>query len=129
MTIDSSYSLNAKKADGGLSYRFSFESIGSTGIEVYSIIDGARVQLTQFVDYNVTLDQYRNPIYRAGVVTLNAALPAGAELSIERKTPITNDYLAEALLPFQSEQFEYQIDKFTFILQELEAHACDCRGE
>lgn len=128
MTVDSRYSLKAKNTSG-LSYPFRFESIGSAGIEVYSIINGTRILLTLFVDYTVLLDQYHKPIYRSGVVTLNVALPVGAELSIERKTPITNDFESTALQPFLPEWFEHQLDRFTFILQEIEAHACDCRGE
>jgi len=129
MTIDSHYTQSVKQYSGQTVFKFTFESIGSSGIEVFQVLNGVRTQLTGFVDYVVTLDKYRNPIYRSGVVRLKVALPSGAILSIERKTPITNDFLAEEFLPFEPEQFEHQLGRFTMVLQEIEAHACDCRGE
>ena len=80
------------------------------------------------ITYDVEFTEYRDPIFKRGKVILSEPLPAGAQLSIERKTPITNEFEAEPLQPFDAEQFEYQIDKMTFILQEIEGHYCDCRN-
>lgn len=128
MTIDSAYFMERYAVDGDTEYRFLFESIGDVAIDVFHELNGTRTALVEDTDYTLTFDPYRNPIFKSGLVTLIEPLTAGA-ISIERKTPIVNDFLAEALKPFQPEQFENQIDRYTMILQEIEGGACACPPE
>lgn len=77
--------------------------------------------------YKVVRDPYIDPIYNRGKIILSRPLSAGQRISIERKTPITQTVNFTRDDPFPAEGFEYAMDKITFIQQEIEGHACDCR--
>lgn len=77
--------------------------------------------------YRVVRDSYRDPIFSRGKVILSRPLEPGQRLAIERKTPITQLVPFTRDEPFSAEGFEYAMDKITFIQQEIEGHACDCR--
>lgn len=127
MTIDSAYFPEKRNNHGGTTYRFEFEIIDPTYIEVYSI-DGAGVYtLVPSINYTVTLARYIAPISRGGTVTFLVPLASTvAAISIQRKTDITDEQTFPAGLPFNAESFEFQADKLTMILQELTSHKCDC---
>jgi len=78
--------------------------------------------------YNLFLDPYRDPIFKRGYIKLNRKLLPGEKIEIGRKTPIETSFEVQDGNPFPTEQFEYTMDKATFILQELEGTICDCRG-
>jgi len=125
MPVDSKYYIERYKADDSVEYPFEFESIGAEAVEVYVITDGVRTLMPEGM-YKVKFG-YRDPINTRGVITLMQPLNDGELLQVERATPITNDQIFPPGKPFQSEAFEYAIDKLTFILQELEGSLCDCR--
>ena len=79
-------------------------------------------------EYGIDVNRQLGPIFRRGTVVLDSPISKseGIGLLVRRKTPITNDFLAEEFLPFQPEQFEHQIDRYTMILQEIEGDACAC---
>jgi hypothetical protein len=79
--------------------------------------------------YTVVKSDYRKPISKRGYVVLNRPLEEGESLSIERVTNVDNDVPAVEGEAFVSEGWEYQLDRFTLRLQEIEAHACDCSEE
>jgi hypothetical protein len=47
-------------------------------------------------------------------------------ISIQRKTDITDEQEFTTGQPFNAESFEFQCDKLTMILQEINASVCDC---
>jgi len=126
VTVDSKYYIQPIANNGVLEYTFEMESIGDEALEIYTISSGVRTILAS-TEYTSSFG-YRDPINTRGTITLNAALPEGTTLQVERYTPITNEQVFPAGKPFESEGFEYAIDKLTFILQELEGHLCDCRA-
>ena len=128
MTIDSAYFLEVYKEDGGLVYPFSFEIISdATNLIVSKITTaGAKVALLS-TDYKVVFNSYIAPISEGGVVTLVTKLATGEKLAIQRSTPITNDQVFADKQPFNTDAYEFQVDKLTLILQEIEGHICDCR--
>ena len=79
--------------------------------------------------YTVVKSDYRKPISKRGYVVLNRPLEEGESLSIERVTNVDNDLPAVEGEAFVSEGWEYQLDRYTLRLQEIEAHACDCSEE
>jgi hypothetical protein len=126
MTVDSAYFIQPIANDGDVEFTFEMESIGAEALEVYSVADTVYTLMAD-TEYSVTFG-YRDPINYRGTVTLNAVLPEGTSLQIQRNTPITNEQVFPAGKPFQSEAWEYAIDKLTFIMQELEGTLCDCRA-
>lgn len=87
-------------------------------------ISGAELN---YPTYRIVRDSYRDPIFSRGKVILSQPLEPGQRLAIERKTPITQLVPFTRDEPFSAEGFEYAMDKITFIQQEIEGHACDCR--
>lgn len=73
-------------------------------------------------------EEHLDPIKKRGRAVLSRELLAGETISIERKTPITNEinFTEKTILNFN--QVEYAFDKICFIEQEIEGSACDCRG-
>jgi len=129
MSVDSAYYIEQYLADDDVTYIFQVESLGD--IEVYTTTatcNGTRTKLVEDTDYTLELNPYRDPVYKNGKVVLTEPLADDLILQIERKTPITNDVLFVAYDEFNAEQFEYAMDKICFIEQEIEGHACDCRG-
>ena len=128
MTIDSAYFPEKYLNDGGTEYRFGFEVIEGSYVYVYGVNDSG-YELISTSDYSVELNAYRAPISKGGTVTLNT--PLGDEydaIAILRFTEITNDQTFTAFTEFSPESFEFQADKLTMILQEIEGHICDCRS-
>ena len=82
------------------------------------------------LEYTVKTSDYRKPISKRGYIELNRPLAEGETISIERNTgPVSNDMENEPFESFQTEQFEYTVDKYILRLQEIEAFACDCRDD
>lgn len=131
MTIDSLYFPERYIIGEHLEYSFTFEVLEPDHVEVFLVAaDGTRTALVYNTDYTVELSIRRDPIFKNGVVTLTTPQTAGLRLDIERKTDITNEQPAdtfEAFGPFNTEAFEYSIDKLTMICQEIDGHLCDCR--
>lgn len=78
------------------------------------------------ITYRLRFGTYREPFYKNGTVILSRPLAEGESLSIERKTPITKDISFTFLEEPDWNAFEYQIDKYTMICQEIEGHLCEC---
>jgi hypothetical protein len=127
MTIDSSYYVELYAEDDDVTYPFSFEVISDAEcVGVYRVTTaGARVLIPD-TDYTLVFNTYRAPMADGGVIVLDAPLADGETLSVERSTPITNDQVFANNTPFSGEAFEFQIDKITMILQEIEGHICNC---
>lgn len=128
MTVDSAYQIEYFEAHEGLVYTFDTESIGSPAIEVYIIDSLNNKALLPGSSYTLEFG-YRDPIHHRGTVTLLTPLAKGTFLSIERRTPRTQDLVIENNKQFPSGEMEFGMDKITFMLQELEGHLCDCRGD
>jgi hypothetical protein len=79
--------------------------------------------------YRIVRDPYRDPIFKNGKVILSRPLEPGQRLSIERRTPQFASVPIVRDRPFPAEGFEYEMDKLTFIQQEIEGTACDCRRQ
>ena len=79
--------------------------------------------------YKLKFEHHLTPIKKRGKVVLSEPLDAGSHLRVVRKTPIVSNFNAEPLKPFPTEQLEYALDKICYIQQEIEGHACDCRGD
>ena len=78
--------------------------------------------------YTLEFDESRFPLRKRGVVVLNQPLAEGDYIQVERNTPIIKTYEAVRKQPFDSNAFEEQMDRLCLIEQEIEGHACDCRG-
>jgi hypothetical protein len=117
----SSYSFEAALADSGKTFYVvatdDFESITSNTVTL---------TVSEPVEYGLEYVESAGPIYQRGTVVFTEPVTGGSQILVRRKTPIVNNYLASSLEPFQPEQFENQIDRFTMILQEIEGHACAC---
>lgn len=127
MTIDSAYFPEIRKNHGGTAYQFGFEIIDPAYIEVYAIDASDVYTLIDPSEYTVTIATYIAPISKGGIVTFLAPLASTvAAISIQRKTDITDEQEFPTGQAFNAESFEFQADKLTMILQELNAHKCDC---
>jgi hypothetical protein len=73
-------------------------------------------------------EEHLDPIKKRGKAILSRALEPGERLSIERKTPITQEIQFREQTLLRPEQLEYAFDKICFIEQEIEGSFCDCRG-
>jgi hypothetical protein len=71
-------------------------------------------------------EEHLNPVKKRGRAILSRALQPNERISIERKTPITQELSFSGLVDFN--QLEYAFDKICFIEQEIEGSFCDCRG-
>jgi len=130
MTVDSAYFQEVYARESDTEYPFFIESTGLEAIQVFKqALDGTLTLLTNGFHYSIKFSEYRDPIFAQGTITLAAPLSSGASLVIRRKTPIETSFSVSDGNPFPTEQFEYTMDKATFILQEIEGTVCDCRGE
>lgn len=129
MTVDSKYEEEVYAPSASLKYTFFIESTGAEAIDVYKLdSEGVYTQLTENFHFSFEFSDYVDPVFSRGLVNLVAPLSEGSSLVIRRKTPISTTFASVDGQPFPTEQFEYTMDKATFILQELEGTICDCRG-
>jgi hypothetical protein len=129
VTIDSAYWPERRNNHGGTVYQFEFEIIDPTYLEIYTIDSDDVYTIVDPADYTVMLGTYITPISRGGRVTFNDPLSADVlAISIQRKTNITDEQEFTTGQPFNAESFEFQCDKLTMILQEINASVCDCSG-
>lgn len=127
MTIDSAYSPEIFAKRDTLAYKFTHEVISETHIEVYAIDADGDYTLLDSGLYTVTLNDYIAPISAGGIVEFLAALDdTVVSISINRKTAITDEQDFVSGTAFNAESFEFQADKLTLILQEINAQVCDC---
>ncbi|NRA81642.1 MAG: immunoglobulin domain-containing protein [Pseudoalteromonas sp.] len=109
------------------------------GGEVYVLVNNANgtvqsntvtftVASADGLTYTLEFDESRFPLRKRGVVVLNKPLAEGDYIQVERNTPIIKTYEAVRKQPFDSNAFEEQMDRLCLIEQEIEGHACDCRG-
>jgi hypothetical protein len=130
MTVDSKYdTVTTYRNNGGTQYPYPYESIGNPAPRLYSVAaDGTATELVRGFQYKVKFSEYRENTPYRGTILLKNPLPAGTNLRVERKTPITQeiDFAGKEIL--DPNQIEYALDKICFIEQEIEGHFCDCRG-
>jgi len=115
--------------DGEDVYVIVSNDVGSTtsadaGMTVATTDDG--VDDIEPITYTLRLGRYREPFYKNGTVILSRPLKEGEYLSIERKTPITKDISFTTSEEPDWNAFEYQVDKYMMICQEIEGHICEC---
>jgi Concanavalin A-like lectin/glucanases superfamily len=125
MTIDSAYFPEIRKNHGGTVYSFGFEVIDPSYVVVYSIDEDGDYALISSDDYVVSVGNYIAPISKGGYITFDAPF-LFPSISIHRVTDITDEQEFSTGQPFNAESFEFQCDKLTMILQELNATKCDC---
>lgn len=127
MTIDSAYWPEKRNNHGGTVYQFDFEIIDPSYLEVFTIDATGLYLLADPGDYTVTIGTFIAPISKGGRVTFNDPLDASVvAVSIQRKSDITDEQEFTTGQPFNAESFEFQCDKLTMILQEINAAKCDC---
>jgi hypothetical protein len=127
MTISGNYYIARFESSTNLRYPVTFESHGE--FDVYRVNDVDRLLLTPNFHYWVDMGEQEGPLYPRCDVVLRAPVAAGAWIEILRKSPLTTTFSAQPLQPFPTEQFEYTLDAICMIQQELDEHACDCRGD
>lgn len=108
--------------------QFNVYSLPPASMTVDVSEDGVVPLVIEPITYRLRMAESRNPLFKNGTVILSRPLISGETLSIERKTPITNDTNFQELEEPDWNMFEYQLDKLTMVEQEIEGHACDCRG-
>ena len=129
MTIDSAYVPEVFTKRSTLLYKFGFEISIDSSVNVYAIDADGVYTLLDSALYTLTLNNYRSPISQGGTIEFAAALDASVvSISINRLTPITDTQDFPNGEAFNAQAYEYQADKLTLILQELNASVCDCRG-
>jgi hypothetical protein len=91
----------------------------SSAFEIDSATDDTPLVYFQY-------EEHLSPVKKRGRAILSRALEPNERISIERKTPITQELSFSGLVDFN--QLEYAFDKICFIEQEIEGSFCDCRG-
>lgn len=131
MTIDSTYIPEVYANNGTVNYRFMTElAEDNSEVVIYTIDADGVYTLLPDTEYTVTLNAYRLPIADGANIVLNEPLPDDVvSISINRVTDITDEQDFPTGEPFNAESFEFQADKLTLILQEINAVVCDCRGK
>lgn len=128
MTIDSAYIAEVYKKRSTLKYRFLFEVANDSLVLVYGI-DAAGEYSLITTPYTVTRNSYIEPIAEGGYIEFSEALDSEVvSISINRATPTTDAQTFTDGEVFNAESFEYQADKLTLILQEINATICDCKS-
>jgi hypothetical protein len=129
MTIDSAYVPEVFTKRSTLLYKFGFEISVDSSVNVYAIDADGVYTLLDSALYTLTLNNYRSPISQGGTIEFAAALDAAVvSISVNRSTPITDTQDFPNGEAFNAQAYEYQADKLTLILQEINASVCDCRG-
>lgn len=128
MTISADYAVIESKNAGEKRYPVLLDSHGAGGLAVYKVTDAARLLLTEGYHYWVDVGGQEGPLYARCDVVLFAPLAPGATLAVLRKTAIETDFEAKPLKPMPTQALEYTMDRACLIQQEIEGHACDCRG-
>lgn len=111
MTITNEHSVVTFSADGiTVAYPFTIPYQNKDNIQVR--INGAMVSQS---DYDVS----PNNSEHGGTVTFNAAPIAGAEVTVFRMAPLTQEYDYPPYGPFPAESHERALDKLTMLIQQV----------
>lgn len=134
MTIDSFYEPEFYDIDDDTVYRFNIESIGGVAMQAWvkDVQPDDSIMWAQIVEGSAFTWEFggEEPIYingQANLINPITLYQYPDQVLFTRKTPITNETLFIEGEPFDAEMFEYQIDKLTMILQEIDGGKADCR--
>ena len=116
MTVSTQVSRNEYTGNGATTqYDFTFRILDKSHLLVQTLdTSESIVTLTLGTDYTVTGVNR----YNGGKVVLNTALPAGYKISIERKTPVTQEASIRNQGGFFPEIHEDAFDKLTMLVQQ-----------
>ncbi|HGN8864901.1 TPA: phage tail fiber protein, partial [Klebsiella michiganensis] len=117
MTVSTQVSRNEYTGNGATTqYDFTFRILDKSHLLVQTLDTSENiVTLTLGTDYTVTGVNR----YNGGKVVLTSALPAGYKISIERKTPVTQETSIRNQGGFFPEIHEDAFDKLTMLVQQV----------
>ena len=129
--ISGKYQVTNFTSTRQLTFTVAFESYGRLNLEVYKVLSGVYTLLELDFHYTVSVrvDAFDSELVNVARITLVAPLATGAYLQVRRVTARDTEFLAVEGRAFQTEAFEYMIDRVCLIQQEQEGHLCDCRGD
>ena len=125
MTVNVQVPINSFTADGIQTvFSFNFGFVESSDVYVMTVIDGVKTLGEEYTDYT-----FENMTDVGGDVRLTTAPADQATVYVFRRTLITQqvDYIDNAAFP--AEVHEDELDKITYILQELLAGAFNGFGD
>lgn len=134
MTVDSAYFVYPIEVVDKTQthYPIPIESIGDAAMECYALFEetGEKIKLPVSLA-RFEYETVRDPIFKRCVLVLPDPEGLGmfTGLSVERYTPRVRDLMVLDQNRFPSNEFENQMDKITYMLQELEGHLCDCNTD
>lgn len=116
MTVSTQVSRNEYTGNGATTqYDFTFRILDKSHLLVQTLDDAENITtLTLGSNYSVTGVNR----YNGGKVVLTSALPAGYKISIERKTPVTQETSIRNQGGFFPEIHEDALDKLTMLVQQ-----------
>lgn len=116
MTVSTQVSRNEYTGNGATTqYDFTFRILDKSHLLVQTLDDAENITtLTLGSNYSVTGVNR----YNGGKVVLTSALPAGYKISIERKTPVTQETSIRNQGGFFPEMHEDAFDKLTMLVQQ-----------
>lgn len=116
MTVSTQVSRNEYTGNGATTqYDFTFRILDKSNLLVQTLdTSESIVTLTLGTDYTVTGENR----YNGGKVVLTSALPAGYKISIERRTPVTQEASIRNQGGFFPEIHEDAFDKLTMLVQQ-----------
>jgi hypothetical protein len=125
MTVNVIYNPEIFAVDG-LSYEYTFETIGADVVEVFEVDAGGVRTYVDPTGYTIALGS-GVPVYVGGIVTFGSTVTVGTVgIVIERSTPITQLIDLENYGRFPPDVIEFGLDKLTMIAQEMDANKCEC---